>query len=342
MDKYSGKNGFNNSTGNESLGLNIAIALCTYNGERYLEEQLESLGRQSLAPAEVVVCDDQSTDGTLKILNTFKKTAPFPVRVYLNEERLGVVRNFSKAIELCKEGYVATCDQDDIWLPDRLAITGRAMRKAESEYGQDTPLLVHSDLKLADAGGNIIAPSFIKKARISFVEEEPLKNLLVQNFVTGSTVLVNRALLDAVTPIPVSAVMHDRWLALGAAALGRIISLAEPTVIYRQHECNLVGWKALLSSQTLKRLAGVDVLERDLAAAIKQGLAFRRLLAEKHDYNLPGYANLFLDKAQQSGPAAELTALRLKIGKKPWYMNVVFLLLLLKGGYRRYLEMIYG
>lgn len=311
----------------------ISVALCTYNGDKYLEDQLQSIAEQSLLPAEMVICDDHSSDGTVEIIKRFQQEVNFPVRLFENKERLGVVRNFSRAISLCEAGYVATCDQDDIWLSERLAKSNLAMKNAESKYGENIPLLVHSDLKLANAEGKIIAPSFIKRAGIKVVKDEPLKNLLVQNFVTGSTILVNRALLDMVLPIPIDAVMHDRWLALGAAALGKIITIAEPTVIYRQHDQNLIGSKTVISSHTLKRILNIKALEKDLAAIIQQNLIFKGLINEKHGLSLPEYMCIFLDQAQKNGPAAAVTALRFKIRKNPWYMNLIFILLLFKGGY---------
>ena len=100
--------------------MRISIALCTYNGDPYLSELLESLAGQDFRPCELVVCDDGSTDSTLSILNEFEHVAPFPIRIFNNTENLGVIKNFEKALSLCTGDYIAPCDQDDIWQPEKL------------------------------------------------------------------------------------------------------------------------------------------------------------------------------------------------------------------------------
>ena len=98
----------------------ISVALCTYNGGRYLERQLESIALQSRMPCELIVCDDRSTDDTIAILRQFQSDAPFPVQVIQNQFRLGSTRNFDQAIGLSRGEFIALCDQDDLWLPAKL------------------------------------------------------------------------------------------------------------------------------------------------------------------------------------------------------------------------------
>jgi len=98
----------------------LSVAMCTYNGEQYLQEQLDSIIAQTRLPNEVVVCDDGSTDATLQILDEFQETAPFPVRIYRNGTRLGPTKNFEKAIKLCSGNVIALSDQDDVWMPHKL------------------------------------------------------------------------------------------------------------------------------------------------------------------------------------------------------------------------------
>src|ERR1700760_1987549 len=98
----------------------ISVALCTYNGERFLGRQLASIQQQTRLPDELVACDDCSTDRTLEILNDFAAAAGFPVNIIRNEEKLGVAANFERAIRLCQGSLIALCDQDDIWYPSRL------------------------------------------------------------------------------------------------------------------------------------------------------------------------------------------------------------------------------
>ena len=103
-----------------SRPLTISIALCTYHGERFLQEQLDSFLQQTRLPDELVVCDDGSTDLTVPILEAFGVQAPFPVRLSINSQNLGFTKNFEKAISLCRGEIIAMSDQDDVWLPEKL------------------------------------------------------------------------------------------------------------------------------------------------------------------------------------------------------------------------------
>jgi len=221
----------------------ISIALGTFNGEKYLESQLESFISQTLHPYELVVCDDASTDSTLQILNEFSMKAPFPVRIFRNERNIGVIQNFSRALSLCTGEYIALSDQDDIWLPDKLEASYSRIRQAEGNLGVDIPLLIHSDLRLIDTEGNEIAPSFLKFQMLKHKEIDSLKTILARNFVTGCTCLCNRILVNESLPIPENVFMHDWWMALIAASRGHILFIPEAKVLYRQHSSNVLGAK---------------------------------------------------------------------------------------------------
>ena len=195
-------------------GSKVSVVLCTYNGSIYLQKQLKSIAEQTLKPVELVVSDDASTDSTVELIKRFAKESPFPVRLYQNQRNTGVVANYSRAAALCDGDYVALCDQDDIWLPEKLYLTQGSMHAAEKQYGCSHPVLVHTDLTVINKMDWVIAPSFMKMRKIRHVGPEPVKRLLVQNFVTGCTIMANRALLREALPIPEAALMHDWWLAL--------------------------------------------------------------------------------------------------------------------------------
>jgi glycosyltransferase involved in cell wall biosynthesis len=226
----------------------ISIALCTYNGEKYLKEQLDSFLRQKLLPYEIVVCDDVSTDSTVEILEDFSRTAPFPVRIYRNDHNIGLNKNFSKAASLCTGDYVAFSDQDDIWLPDRLDVCFHKMNEAELEYGVDIPLLVYSDLSIIDSEGHYLGPSFMRHQNMWHSDPDPLRRLLAQNTVSGSTSLCNKILMQDCLPFPEVVTNHDGWFSLVAASCGKIIFIPEVLVLYRKHGSNVVGASPRLSS----------------------------------------------------------------------------------------------
>ena len=219
----------------------ISVALCTCNGAAFLREQLSSIESQTLLPAEIVISDDCSVDGTKEIVSAFAASSRIPVRYYANEERIGVVRNFNMAVQGCSEPYIALCDQDDVWLPDKLALEMSLLHDAERDLGQYVPLLVHSDLTVVDSKLVLLHGSLRRYQKLHHADRRPLGSLLVQNFVTGCTVLMNRPLMGIALPFPQSVLMHDWWLALCAAVCGEIRTLPISTVLYRQHDRNKVG-----------------------------------------------------------------------------------------------------
>src|SRR3712207_5958138 len=122
----------------------FSVAMCTYNGARFLGAQLASVAAQTRTPDELVVCDDRSTDETARVVRDFAKSAPFPVRLHVNEENLGSTRNFERAVSMCEGDLIALCDQDDVWLPQKLA-------RLEEEFARDaSALAVFSDAGVVD------------------------------------------------------------------------------------------------------------------------------------------------------------------------------------------------
>ena len=313
----------------------LSIALCTCEGSFYLPEQLESLVGQSFLPGELVVFDDASSDNSAELIEAFAGRAPFKVRLALNEKRLGAVNNFSQAISLCRGDYVALCDQDDIWLPDKLELTMQRMKEAEEAYGKTTPLLVHTDLKVIDSAGIIIAPSFMKLRKLKPAQDDPLKILCAQNFVTGCTVLINRPLIDAAIPIPESAMMHDWWLALVAAARGKIIYEPQATVLYRQHEKNVIGSRGFYTEENIARLLDMKNMEKKLAGTVDQLRALKGRLEGFPNGKRTSELDYYLAAASQGGVKALLAALRGGIRNAGLFRSAVFYLLLLKGSYTK-------
>lgn len=223
--------------------MKISIALCTYNGENFLQEQLDSIEAQTLQPDELVACDDRSSDSTIKILEAFQARVSFPVHIHQNEKNLGTLKNFEKAITLCRGPWISLCDQDDRWLPGKLEILARKMEQMETAYGEKTPILIHTDAIVADVNLNTIATSLWGFQKTYPQKGHCLSRLLVQNVVTGCTVLINQALSSKASPMPEKAVIHDWWLALVASAFGIIGHVPESTIIYRQSGQNVIGAK---------------------------------------------------------------------------------------------------
>ena len=230
----------------------VTILLATYNGGEFLPEQLASIRDQTIDHWKLLVRDDGSSDGTRSAL---ADAATDDSRIELIEDQkgsLGAAGNFGA---LMSEGRrrgaerIMFADQDDVWSPTKIERELAHLRRSEATHGSETPILVHSDLRVVDRGLRTLHESFMAHQHISHTPRNPLGTLLVQNFVTGSTCLFNRSLLDIATPAPEEMVMHDWWLAVCAGATGRLEFLPDPTVSYRQHDGNEIGatgfWRSL-------------------------------------------------------------------------------------------------
>ena len=240
----------------------VTVLLATYNGEKHLEEQLKSLIEQTYSDFRIVIRDDGSTDNTLEIINRYAEVFPDKIEVCPTSSPTGsAAGNFFKLIQLYSDDYIMLCDQDDVWLPEKIETTLAAMKKAE-ENGLSTPILVHTDLCVVDEKLNAISSSFVKYQRLS-PERTELNNLLMQNSVTGCTVMFNRALYEKLFILPEVTAMHDWWLGLIAAAFGKIVFLETPTMLYRQHGGNEVGAKDAKSlSFILSKLKSIDKMKK--------------------------------------------------------------------------------
>jgi len=220
--------------------LSFSVALCTYNGSRFLPEQLQSIRLQSRPPDELVICDDCSTDNTVQIVENFAVDAPFPVRFQVNPRNLGSTKNFELAISRCHGDSIALSDQDDIWHRDKLA-------RIEGIFlGSPAAGAVFSDAEVVDEQ---LAPlgytlwdryGFTGKRQRHLVEGRAFQVLLDKNAATGATLAFRSSLKKWVIPIP-SCWMHDAWIAVVAAALSNLSIIEEPLIQYRQHAQNQVG-----------------------------------------------------------------------------------------------------
>ena len=219
----------------------IDILLATYNGEAYLQEQLDSLVAQSCRDWHLYVRDDGSTDRTVEIIRCFYEQHQSRVTILDTPPgNLGVVRNFEELRSVSRGDYVMFCDQDDVWLPEKVEKMLAVMQQAESELGRESPLLVHSDLCVVDYRLQTISPSMWDYQYLGRQSQRPLRKFLIQNSVTGCAMMINRSLCSKVV-LPEQALMHDWYLAIAAAAMGKIVEIAEPLVQYRQHSSNVSG-----------------------------------------------------------------------------------------------------
>jgi rhamnosyltransferase len=266
----------------------VHVVLATFNGGGFLREQIESIRSQHATNWTLLVRDDGSTDDTVSILRRLADADPRILILHDDTGRLGPVGGFARlAAEAVARGarYVMFADQDDVWRPDKIETSLRAMRQAESERGATAPLLVHSDLQVIDRDGRLLHPSFMRFQRIRHEPRHALRTLLVQNFVTGCATMVNLPLLDLALPVPDGVLMHDWWFALCAAAAGAIVFVPEATIAYRRHGANAVTargfWRTMNPFVTGWR-AVWQAGRRHHAGALRQAEALLARLQERH------------------------------------------------------------
>ena len=310
-------------------GNGIEILLATCNGAAYLSALLDSLLAQTHGNWRLVIRDDGSTDGTLRIIDRYLANHPDRVGILRDKgETLGPCGNFARLLDHSRADYTMFCDQDDVWLPEKIELTMARMREMESLYGEDTPIMVHTDLRVVDSNLKPLSDS-LWRYQATDPDATALNRLLVQNVATGCTVMINRALRELALPIPVEARMHDWWLALTAAAFGRIGHVAQPTVLYRQHGRNdsgaapmgaVAALGKLLAPSTLVQRTELDRhLQRQAAAFLK-----------RYGDRLPAQDRIMLDAYSRLHELGVLRDryCRLKYGflYSSWLMNMRMLL----------------
>jgi glycosyltransferase involved in cell wall biosynthesis len=251
--------------------MRISVAMCTYNGARHVREQLDSIARQHRLPDELVVFDDASTDQTVRIVSEFAREAPFPVRLEVNPVNVGSTANFGRAIAACTGDAIALCDQDDVWLEQKLE------RQEQALLDYPEAGLIFSDAALADENLGPVHSNGEDCAALSEVlridgrvlrqleSGQTLDVLLQRNIVTGATTIFRSSLRELVLPVPLSWV-HDGWIALIAACVGKIVMLPEPLLLYRQHPGQQIGGRkmSLPEQWRIARTMDLHYFQREL------------------------------------------------------------------------------
>jgi glycosyltransferase involved in cell wall biosynthesis len=266
--------------------LNIAVLLSVYNGAEFLKQQLDSLFAQSHCSFQVFVRDDGNQDNTLEILKNYDvKLLPLTINLG-SKDSFAVLLKF--AMTNSDADYFMFCDQDDVWYPDKVEKTLAKMKHMEAEHG-DIPLLVHTDLEVVDESLNTIAPSMWKYEH-TLPDKNAFSRLLIQNTVTGCTVMINRTLAEKCLTMPIGAIMHDWWLGLVASQFGKIGFITEPTIKYRQHGKNTIGakgFKVNVLRVILGMIHGLVFRDQDylkhMQANIDQARSFLEVFSDELD-----------------------------------------------------------
>ncbi len=243
----------------------VNILMATYNGEKYLKAQLDSLLSQTFDAWQLFACDDGSSDHTYAILQDYA-SRDGRIHISCNAQNTGGAKyNFFGLMQRHKSGYVMLCDQDDVWLPEKIERTLQKMHEMEAQFSSDTPILVHTDLKVTDGTLHILSHSYEHYTKANF-DNTALCHLLTENIAVGCTVMYNQALAAFVGEMPSFFIMHDFWMAQTAAIFGKVGHVDAPTILYRQHANNSNGAKNFRNLFAVIRLAlNIDFLKTNLS-----------------------------------------------------------------------------
>lgn len=253
----------------------VQILLATYNGEQFLQQQIESLLQQTYTDFTILIRDDGSTDKTLEIIESYQQKYPAKF-ILLKEDKMnvGATQNFGILLAHSTADYIFFCDQDDVWMASKIEHSLSAIFTMENEQ-KSNPCLVYSDMKLINEHGIIIADSVWKQLHLS-PDYFTLNRLLVQNIPHGCTVLINKAMKSIASPIPATAILHDHWLALLAASVGNSVAITTPLILLRNHTQNVTR-KNFSFAEKIKRyfknLSDKNAYEQYLKIRIAQAKA---------------------------------------------------------------------
>lgn len=242
------------------MASDVSVALCTYNGAEFIDQQLRSIAALTLLPAEIIISDDASSDTTVKVLKSKLKTLTkeFPefsnvsVTVIENTTSLGVTKNFEQAMAATTGKIIVLCDQDDVWHENKI-------ERIVQEFQNPDVGFVFGDAELIDENNTSLGHSLFDALALKTSEREgivgtdPVKVLIKRNIVTGATAAVRRSVLEKALPFP-GGWVHDEWLAMVAAMAGEKFAVTESLIGYRQHSQNQIGVKKNTTSTRMNRL----------------------------------------------------------------------------------------
>lgn len=253
----------------------LDIILACHNGRKYLKTQIDSILAQDYEELRLLIRDDGSNDGSRELLLMYEALHPGKIVLIRDEEETsGASQNFFRLMKASDADYIMFADQDDFWEEWKVSKAVKCMKKAEKSLGKDVPILCHGDPKVVDERLNTISASLGKMQKLDYKRHE-LRDYLVQNNITGCTMIINKKLNELCDVMPEEAIMHDWWLALIASAFGRVFYMGEAGVSYRQHAANVEGAKNFRSPvYVMKRMFDKKSIKESLNKTYAQAEVF--------------------------------------------------------------------
>jgi glycosyltransferase involved in cell wall biosynthesis len=251
----------------------VSVAIATYNGEKYITEQLRSIIDQSFKNIEIIITDDASLDNTVLIIKEFQQQYGF-IKLYSNAINSGVTKTFENSFKNCTGNFIAIADQDDIWELHKIETLVNTIGHEDAVY---------SNSELVDKNGRPLQQLFSSLMHLqSYYSGAPF---LMGNCVPGHTILMKAVFANSILPLP-NTIMFDRWISFCAAANNGIKYVDDPLVKYRQHESNTIGTGKLKNKGTPKtkteqfytKLAELKTLETAAVKNIETKILLHRML----------------------------------------------------------------
>lgn len=262
----------------------VAICMATYNGEKYIREQIQSIREQTYEDWILFIHDDGSKDNTLSVIEEFvDEESIFLVHKNLRggsakDNFIGLLGYVSKNYSFA---YYMFCDQDDVWLPDKIQISMERMGLLEQKFGKQKPIMVHTDLKVVDENLHLLSESYVKYRSLDVTIKEP-NRLVAQNNITGCTMLWNQELNQRICVDNPNVAQHDWWFAVVTSLIGIIEFVDTPTILYRQHGANSVGATHVNSLKfILMRLGGLSHVKKTVAMSVFQAKAIGEVFGDE-------------------------------------------------------------
>ncbi len=224
----------------------LSVAMCTYNGAEFLSKQLESIKQQTMPIHELVVCDDGSSDETLAIIERFSKQVPFPVQVHSNPVNLGSSKNFEQCMALCQGDLLFLCDQDDVWMPEKVECCVQYLKEHPEHEA------VFSNATMIDQAGfptgktSFEQIEFTSEVQALWQNGGSFRVLLKGYVVTGAALAIKKRALKKIGAVPhvTKELIHDGWIALNLSMSNQIGFINSCLIQYREHSNQQVGFKS--------------------------------------------------------------------------------------------------
>ncbi len=272
----------------------IDILLATYNGGKFLQKQLDSLFTQTIRDFHLLIRDDGSADNTLQIIEAYRQKFPEQITLITDDKKnVGATQNFGILLEHSKADYIFFCDQDDIWLPEKIEVSLNELQQLEQQH-PGKPCMVYSDMKLINDEGELLSESEWSELHLDpqyFV----FNRLLIQNIPHGCTMAINRPLRELVLPIPQQAMLHDHWIAIVASLFSASKAIIKPTMLLRFHEKNVTR-KAYTFSEKVKRLVDNSLSDEEYEKMVERRVGQAKAIKDQFSAKLTPQQHHILDQ----------------------------------------------